>query len=75
MRRSNDRKVLVPYKITLLSNQVVKEVRTDEVLVPYKITLLSNVAQHEEVGAVVLVPYKITLLSNKRLPILYRHRF
>ena len=34
--------VLVPYKITLLSNSVFVVVAVGLVLVPYKITLLSN---------------------------------
>ena len=34
--------VLVPYKITLLSNSWQPGARTRRVLVPYKITLLSN---------------------------------
>ncbi len=34
--------VLVPYKITLLSNTASIKVSTVKVLVPYKITLLSN---------------------------------
>ena len=34
--------VLVPYKITLLSNLHAVDSRIDLVLVPYKITLLSN---------------------------------
>ena len=34
--------VLVPYKITLLSNDVPVSVSVPVVLVPYKITLLSN---------------------------------
>ena len=35
-------KVLVPYKITLLSNRHVGNIGVSAVLVPYKITLLSN---------------------------------
>ena len=35
-------KVLVPYKITLLSNVKLTPLTLDSVLVPYKITLLSN---------------------------------
>ena len=34
--------VLVPYKITLLSNRLALISRKRSVLVPYKITLLSN---------------------------------
>ena len=57
--------VLVPYKITLLSNIIgVLCVRT-KVLVPYKITLLSNQRRSIVVADFVLVPYKITLLSNR----------
>ena len=37
-------KVLVPYKITLLSNELGYEAYDKTVLVPYKITLLSNSA-------------------------------
>ena len=39
---SADWEVLVPYKITLLSNNVNDRISKAEVLVPYKITLLSN---------------------------------
>ena len=34
--------LLVPYEITLLSNQYVYDVNGKNVLVPYEITLLSN---------------------------------
>ena len=56
--------VLVPYKITLLSNNpnAVYDIRF--VLVPYKITLLSNAGGSAPGTPAVLVPYKITLLSN-----------
>ena len=57
-------KVLVPYKITLLSNVSVPWVSLLFVLVPYKITLLSNERELLKSGVCVLVPYKITLLSN-----------
>ena len=56
--------VLVPYKITLLSNQSAAEDSADAVLVPYKITLLSNAYMGTSGEVIVLVPYKITLLSN-----------
>ena len=59
------RGVLVPYKITLLSNALREIVRGVTVLVPYKITLLSNGHSKSSEGGEVLVPYKITLLSNK----------
>ena len=58
------KKVLVPYKITLLSNGYDKNGNKVYVLVPYKITLLSNVGKETFSGSAVLVPYKITLLSN-----------
>ena len=59
-----DLAVLVPYKITLLSNTVwiIRNFRA--VLVPYKITLLSNCGAWAQATLCVLVPYKITLLSN-----------
>ena len=37
-----NRKVLLPYKITLLSNLLVALRQLIRVLLPYKITLLSN---------------------------------
>ena len=57
-------KVLVPYKITLLSNQSSPILASRLVLVPYKITLLSNEPRIRTNIRRVLVPYKITLLSN-----------
>ncbi len=56
--------VLVPYKITLLSNYQEAWAEYRYVLVPYKITLLSNVWKRNPTAGRVLVPYKITLLSN-----------
>ena len=56
--------VLVPYKITLLSNDVSGTGDDPSVLVPYKITLLSNDSLARIELPDVLVPYKITLLSN-----------
>ena len=56
--------VLLPYKITLLSNCDRWLGLSWIVLLPYKITLLSN--RHHKVTRKprVLLPYKITLLSN-----------
>ena len=56
--------VLVPYKITLLSNDNGSSKVDAIVLVPYKITLLSNIILLHPPRGAVLVPYKITLLSN-----------
>ena len=56
--------VLVPYKITLLSNHGETLREAVDVLVPYKITLLSNQLVPCAPLYLVLVPYKITLLSN-----------
>ena len=56
--------VLVPYKITLLSNGIDSDSIFTIVLVPYKITLLSNTINNQFDPSRVLVPYKITLLSN-----------
>ena len=61
--------VLVPYKITLLSNRESEGIESQDVLVPYKITLLSNGERTVNILIGVLVPYKITLLSN--VPVLY----
>ena len=60
--------VLVPYKITLLSNRQTLKRIAFYVLVPYKITLLSNDRCTPEPEREVLVPYKITLLSNYYTP-------
>ena len=56
--------VLLPYKITLLSNGIADECVEQTVLLPYKITLLSNTSASTEISETVLLPYKITLLSN-----------
>ena len=56
--------VLVPYKITLLSNNSQYVVRNSDVLVPYKITRLLNGLCGNCAVLIVLVPYKITRLSN-----------
>ena len=60
--------VLLPYKITLLSNQVDVRAISGSVLLPYKITLLSNLSFRLFLQAPVLLPYKITLLSNLPSP-------
>ena len=62
-----NRKVLLPYKITLLSNLLVALRQLIRVLLPYKITLLSNSIKWKEISYTVLLPYKITLLSNRPL--------
>ena len=59
--------VLVPYKITLLSNDNDWNRYQHNVLVPYKITLLSNAPAGLDGNLLVLVPYKITLLSNQEV--------
>ena len=58
------RQVLVPYKLTLLSNLLTLTAGNIYVLVPYKLTLLSNEKVPVSTVAPVLVPYKLTLLSN-----------
>ena len=56
--------VLLPYEITLLSNDSkIAETKTI-VLLPYEITLLSNTLELAKAYNVVLLPYEITLLSN-----------
>ena len=56
--------VLLPYKITLLSNLESNMNNVRVVLLPYKITLLSNNSISCTAFHAVLLPYKITLLSN-----------
>ena len=67
--------VLVPYKITLLSNNPFHWYCFPDVLVPYKITLLSNAPNAAILVSLVLVPYKITLLSNVLLIVAEDERF
>ena len=55
---------LLPYEITLLSNQIVRHINSFCVLLPYEITLLSNWNEHHWLKKRVLLPYEITLLSN-----------
>ena len=61
-----DAQVLVPYKLTLLSNVSSYPYSLGIVLVPYKLTLLSNPNSTYIQGDIVLVPYTLTLLSNCR---------
>ena len=56
--------VLLPYEITLLSNQRKYYHHQNNVLLPYEITLLSNPGLAYDDSSVVLLPYEITLLSN-----------
>ena len=62
--------VLLPYKITLLSNLMFNFAPLPIVLLPYKITLLSNSGLSLAKTAEVLLPYKITLLSNLKFKIM-----
>ena len=64
--------VLVPYKFTLLSNDVSQQSVKGSVLVPYKFTLLSNIVRCCITYPRVLVPYKFTLLSNLKSQILIK---
>ena len=57
--------VLLPSKITLLSNIVSVSKFANKVLLPSKITLLSNEVYQHRQGLTVLLPSKITLLSNR----------
>ena len=56
--------VLLPYKITLFSNELLLAIRQQIVLLPYKITLFSNLIDRNNKIILVLLPYKITLFSN-----------
>ena len=62
----DDKGVLLPYEITLLSNAQVNERNAEEVLLPYEITLLSNQSNIGLTIVDVLLPYEITLLSNSK---------
>ena len=62
--------VLLPYKITLLSNRATSVDLARSVLLPYKITLLSNDIWIGGKEKYVLLPYKITLLSNLKFKIM-----
>ena len=55
--------VLLPYEITLFSNNYRGEYKT-YVLLPYEITLFSNMVEMMTVILLVLLPYEITLFSN-----------
>ena len=67
---NSDTDVLLPYKITLLSNLCGRVGTCSAVLLPYKITLLSNERRMEILNSKVLLPYKITLLSNLKFKIM-----
>ena len=56
--------VLLPYEITLLSNEKIDYKDLGSVLLPYEITLLSNDPMGAIAQLIVLLPYEITLLSN-----------
>ena len=56
--------VLIPYEITLLSNNTKHFICLSVVLIPYEITLLSNKMGLQIPTNMVLIPYEITLLSN-----------
>ena len=56
--------VLLPYEITLFSNEYAKRYGYSIVLLPYEITLFSNVSLQQPNTLKVLLPYEITLFSN-----------
>ena len=58
--------VLLPYEITLFSNDSRGVPGAWDVLLPYEITLFSNPLKDLCKTAVVLLPYEITLFSNLR---------
>ena len=66
MQKSNVFQVLLPSKITLLSNDYIYKQAFEDVLLPSKITLLSNTCSNMRNELNVLLPSKITLLSNYR---------
>ena len=62
--KSNNQIVLLPYEITLFSNENIVAVNCIGVLLPYEITLFSNLNDGNYRGDLVLLPYEITLFSN-----------
>ena len=62
--KTSKTRVLLPYEITLLSNDKDNVIVAGHVLLPYEITLLSNTADTVLDKVIVLLPYEITLLSN-----------
>ena len=56
--------VLLPYEITLFSNEFTSICENAKVLLPYEITLFSNYEKSGFVTREVLLPYEITLFSN-----------
>ena len=56
--------VLLPYEITLFSNDEDVDENPDHVLLPYEITLFSNKQGLSDNDWRVLLPYEITLFSN-----------
>ena len=56
--------VLLPYEITLFSNESILYEAENHVLLPYEITLFSNPLEFDASFSYVLLPYEITLFSN-----------
>ena len=56
--------VLLPYEITLFSNNSTRIAVDNGVLLPYEITLFSNITYQIGLMIYVLLPYEITLFSN-----------
>ena len=60
--------VLLPYEITLFSNNSKYHNQILLVLLPYEITLFSNENLTDYIDTSVLLPYEITLFSNSSYP-------
>ena len=67
--------VLLPYGITLFSNDFCAICILTSVLLPYEITLFSNIALSLPVNLLVLLPYEITLFSNVAAPSVKKYEF
>ena len=63
-RKSKGVTVLLPYEITLFSNEPRLRQEDLGVLLPYEITLFSNKTTVSKYITKVLLPYEITLFSN-----------
>ena len=65
--------VLIPYEITLFSNNEMRKKTEKDVLIPYEITLFSNTGANGLFTLTVLIPYEITLFSNLKFEIKCTH--
>ena len=63
-KKSRCLQILLPYEITLFSNQTNATILYWDILLPYEITLFSNSKGVLLIPNIILLPYEITLFSN-----------